>query len=203
MKICNLVLVLGIAPMVMACGGGGGGTASPQLIQDSLNIANETQDILDRIDPLPNTVGANVPTSGSATYSGTLGGVAMLPSGIGDPATFLGNADVTANFATNTMSGSARDFIGTTGGLNSQLTRYSGTVAITSGDFGGANRSDVTANASGSLTSTGGTFSFDGPIEGDFVGANAEGLRMTSGTTGFVRLDSTNVVGGLELVTER
>jgi hypothetical protein len=138
-----------------------------------------------------------------ATYSGTLAGVAFIPATAGDPATFLGNVSLNTDFTNNTMQGTARNFVGTTGGLNSDLTRYSGTIAVTNGDFGGADRAAVTANASGTLTSNGNTFVVGGVMSGGFVGSNVEALRLVTPITNVVEINGFQVLGGLELIAER
>jgi hypothetical protein len=187
----------------MACGGTGSENEELLLVQSASEIANDTQDILDRVGVLSISPNANIPTSGTAVFSGTLAGVVFLPTEPGDPATFLGNADVTTNFFNNTLSGTARNFVGVSGGADSDLVGYSGTVVISGGDFGGADRSAVTGNVSGTLSSQDDVIAINGPIAGVFLGDDAEALRMISSTTGVIDVNGTAAVGGLELVTER
>jgi hypothetical protein len=197
----SLLAVSIVAPFLTACGGGDSGELS--LAQNASAIANDTQLILDRINLMPGTSSANVPTTGSAVYSGTLAGVVVLPSRIGDPATFLGNVDVTTDFSDNTLTGSARNFVGTSGGVSSELVSYSGTMAISAGDFGGTDRSVVTGTVSGELSSQGDVFAINGAMSGGFYGDNSEALRMITSTTGVIKVNGSAVFGGAELVAER
>lgn len=109
-----------------------------------------------------------LPIKGTASYAGfmTLG----LPIG-GAPQDFIGDLDVSVDFAANRdqVSGTASNFKGLTG-----------TLSIAGGDLDRATDTNVDytfdGTVTGSLAQAGQSYDIDGNIVGEFRGRNQDGL---------------------------
>lgn len=135
------------------------------------------------------TAPANVPTSGSATYSGSSGhggalGVYFVPSGTGTitSGTLAGNASVTANFTNGAVTGTLSNMTATpaAGGtatpwndvaLSATVSREPATVFF--------NGSTSTGNAPAGAGPAGFSSAATGSLQGGFYGPNAEEVGAT------------------------
>lgn len=126
-------------------------------------------DMYDRSEFLPYSLPASIPTSGSARYQGFVATVIDYP-GV-DWNSVIGNLTLDANFANDTISGSASNFVDIAG------ENYSGSLAVTSGVY---DRTldpvtdwTIAADIGGTLTDTGAvTYAVDGEMFADFIGVN-------------------------------
>lgn len=153
-----------------------------------------------------------MPTSGTATYNGyALVGANRLGQVSGAPKVGVeGTATLTADFANNTVAGSATNFVGgdvgsqntTTGKfpITSAITAYPGTITISNGCIGTNGCSLVTrpnqmqADFSGTLTGVH-TITTSGQLLADFKGTPIQGIAVTGGTIN-TTVDGTAVPSG-------
>lgn len=150
---------------------------------------------------LYNSTTAAIPTSGTATFKG----YAELGMNLDNSATTAprlgveGTATITADFAKQTLSGSATNFVGTTvGNMNTTTGKYpftgpanyyTGTIAITNGCIGTApgcmsntNANQFTADFAGTLNGSGNTMIASGQVQGNLKGTPLKGIATTTST---------------------
>jgi hypothetical protein len=133
------------------------------------------------------TDGVVFPSSDTATFSGIYQSVLDRS---GTSTTLIGLADLTADFAANTVNGSADRFVGE---LSTGATGfYTGTVAL-DGEIGkdpaidGSRPNDLRLDYSGILTGNGQTVSLSGSSDmGKFLQTPITGLEATGASTAFI-----------------
>src|SRR6185503_2087283 len=113
------------------------------------------------------TPAASVPTTGSATFNGFTVGVGAVANG---PANYSlrGNAQIIANFATQSVTTNLTNFIAGTYGASASIPDLTGTSSMAGNAYAGA-------IAGGNLTGT---------INGNFYGSSAQettGVWQVSG----------------------
>lgn len=121
--------------------------------------------LLDEIGALPPTLSIEMPTSGTATYTGYATGEIEVSAVLTD--VIIADASLTANFGAATISGSLDNFEA------SSLATMSGSLMLSSGSIvSSAFASDV----DGVLAYGADTITIDGVLIGGFVGASADAL---------------------------
>jgi hypothetical protein len=168
----------GLAAIMMlgACGGGG---------SDGFGFATRlgaAEEVFSDLEAEVVTPAPSVPAGGTALYRGYAAVV------IDDDATsdlvLLGDAEVTADFSTDTITGGADNFEG--GRDASDFARYDGALTLEDGAISG---SSIDARLSGTLTGGGNTVVVDNALEGEFRGDPIEGIAL--GSQEDIRLNGT------------
>ena len=165
----NTVFLAGCSIAILSgCGGGGSGGATFE------SISTQGQSLLATYGTAPVTDVANMPSSGTATYSGTAAYSLdySTAAGIAQNATSVSDVSLVADFASSTMSGSATNFkaydpnISLDGKINVN-------GVITGNEF--------LAGVTGTVTETGYGLKipvgYSGTVAGEFVGNNADAIR--------------------------
>ena len=121
-----------------------------------------------------------IPDSGEVDFLGLLYVNADTP---GNATELYGQANLTANFSSSTMSGTLTDFFGTdrTGAEDA----YSGTLAVTNGAIGKpalAQVNDFAFDYGGTLTGNGESVALSGTIDGKFKADPMRGLLGSDGS---------------------
>lgn len=197
MKFYKCISTLAISCVLSACGGGSETISSAE----ALDRLDEIEASLDDFAALSSTVAGDIPTTGSATYTGVVGGAAQQSEFVvGDPITFLGDAQVDVNFATSTLTGTGTNFFGTTGGTDPELVLYSGTLQVTGGSFDNSDPNSVVAQVDGTLTSSEHTIVVGSSASGGFAGSSAEGIGFITPETDAVTVNGTDYLGGVEFI---
>jgi len=131
--------------------------------------------LLDEIGLLDSTPSIDMPTSGSATYTGYATGEIDVSSTITD--TVIADANFTATFsgAGGTLSGSMSNFSASTGGFGStQSTDMAGSLLTLSG--GTISGNSFTGAIDGTLIYNSNTITVDAAASGGFLGPAADTL---------------------------
>jgi hypothetical protein len=161
----RILAVLGLAGLA-ACGGGGGGGNDVTLDAPAtgshtqqLRALNSTAERLADQDFTP-----DLPTSGSATYTGHLAGLAVF--GTAEPVLVTAGVTLTAEFVPGTIAGSFTN-------ARSADDAVSGSGTFTDGAIGPAG---IDTRVTGTLSRAGTVHAVDGAFRGAFLGANARAI---------------------------
>jgi hypothetical protein len=177
MKLPGICVGLCLVASLSACGGSGtsGGPSFSSL-------SSTGQSILSQYGSAPATDVANMPTSGTATYSG----VAAYSTDSGDPAYLalyaqtLSQLELNADFGTSTISGRAYNFktIRPGASIDGQI-NVNGTISgnTFNADVSGSTRESVDAIQNYQVNYT-------GNVQGEFVGSGADAVRGTGSAIG-------------------
>ena len=158
-----------IAAMALTACGGGSSSSSNNSVDD---LSESGIELIERLALLPETDTLDMPVSGTARYDG----YAAYSSSTSDPVRIVSDPDtlsevqLTANFGSSTISGSATNFQSYEG------VDIDGALAITNGTIVDAT---LTADIGGTLTEDGVNVSYDGEIQGGFLGEDAEAIAGT------------------------
>lgn len=114
------------------------------------------------VNAMPPHTGADMPTSGAATYNG----FATVMAATRTPTTLVGDASINANFTRGTLDGNLTNFVGTADGA--AMAPYSGSIGLRNGQIGTVAPNSFTADAVGTLRSTTDVVSVDGSVLGGF-----------------------------------
>ena len=182
---------LGMVGALSACGGSSTSSSGSLTNASFETLAQSGRSLIAEYGSASPTDVANMPTSGAATYRG----VAAYSASFSNPVDIVAYAEtvsaleVTADFASSTVSGQATNFqyFDPSVDLNGQI-NLNGT--ITGNRFNASLSGSITESAGG-ITATG---NYTGSASGDFVGASAEGLRGTGVATGDYGLFGTESV---------
>ena len=145
-----------------------------------------------------------MPSSGSVTYDG-VGFVYYKVNG--QETDLLGDASIRANFGTDTMSGTVKNFVGgpVVGTGVDDITAYTGNLAMT-GEVGttaaGCNAC-FAGQVSGTLIGSGDTIRIDSTLLGDFFGAGHESITGFTPNSNTVLVNGVVSTGGAVVVAER
>lgn len=144
-----------------------------ELIQYA-DSASEAQDLNRRVAALANTAFVSMPDAGSVSYTGNAT-VVYVQNGV--EVGLLGQANVTADFGTGLVAGSADGFFGGTG--PSDLQSYTGALTF-AGQIGVRRPNSFDAVISGDLSGQGQTIAIDGPLMGNFRGPGAQAMSAVT-----------------------
>ena len=173
--------------------------------QAFLALQQETLALQDATGNLDVTPVADLPVVGSATYEGTAR-IALDPLAGGTGSELIGEASITADFETATLTGQADGFYGTVNG--GEVTSFGGTLFLSEGaiDASRAGGDQIGANLNGTLSGGGDTLVVDGGVTGNFLGdppllnEPPEALLLeTTDETG-IRLNGDTVTGGVQII---
>lgn len=162
-----------------------------------------------------------MPTTGTATYTGYAAVAGNYDNAVTTQPNIVavGTAELSADFGTGSLSGSATNFVGgpfgppdpKTGNRTptAKVQYYAGTVTVSNGCIGTANGCSnvtqpyqVSANYKGTLTGGGNTVAVSGQALGDFKGTSAQGVTLLT-NTGTVTLNGAKVDGGLQIYAKQ
>lgn len=115
-----------------------------------------------------------MPSDGTATFTGYAGIAVDAPGGV---LGLLGIAELEADFAALSITGSADDFYGDQDGT---LDPYEGSLAFINGAIGSGVPNDIDFDYVGVLTGEGNTIILDGSVFGKFKGTPIVGLVAAS-----------------------
>lgn len=189
------------------------GCLSPAKIERALSAVNRVSDYesLDsRIDVLPQTAVADLPTQGSADFDG-MGNLQIRPSNGSSTLQILGDVNMTADFGDGTLTGNMTEMRGASG---TRLTNTKFFDAVGEITFGGRTSSigDLSGNGAAGFetdfrgsfdTDVRGQWTVDGMLVGAFVGDNGpSGLVGSSRDANAVRNVSDNAMS-LDILAER
>lgn len=144
--------------------------------------------------------GADMPTTGSATYNG----FATLLIDTPTDSALAGDARIAANFGTRTLSGDMTNFIGSVDG--SPYTAFNGSLAIRNGQIGVSTASSFNGDLTGTLSSSQDVVRVDGDVSGNFRSdgtINAAALSASSTTDTDIFVNGVSQDGRLGIVAER
>ena len=122
-----------------------------------------------------------MPTSGTATYQGAAAysSTYSTAAGLAAYATTVSDVELLADFANSTISGTADNFKTSVAGVS-----LSGGMNVN----GSITNNTFSAAVAGTVTESGANLTvpvaYSGSVNGEFVGANAEGLRGLGSATG-------------------
>jgi len=198
---------LGLAILAMATGCDEFAFDDPPTTDEQAYLAlqQETQALQDATGDLAVTPVADLPVVGSATYEGTAR-IALDPPAGGTGSELIGEASITADFETATLTGQADGFYGTVNG--GDVTSFDGTLFLSEGaiDASGAGGDQIGASLNGTLSGGGDTLVVDGGVTGNFLGdplllnePPAALLLETTDDTG-IRLNGDIVTGGVQII---
>jgi hypothetical protein len=198
---------LGLAILAMATGCDEFAFDDPPTTDEQAYLAlqQETQALQDATGDLAVTPVADLPVVGSATYEGTAR-IALDPPAGGTGSELIGEASITADFETATLTGQADGFYGTVNG--GDVTSFDGTLFLSEGaiDASGAGGDQIGASLNGTLSGGGDTLVVDGGVTGNFLGdplllnEPPEALLLeTTDDTG-IRLNGDIVTGGVQII---
>ena len=148
-----------------ACGGGSSGSSGASYSE----LSSAGIDLITRLDQMPVTEAAAMPTSGGAVYEG----VAAYSFSSDDAVQIVQNPDTLSNvklradFAGGTISGSATNFRSAYG------IDIDGALSISNGAVRG---SEFGADLRGTLREDGVNVTYDGALAGSFLGQSADAL---------------------------
>lgn len=141
------------------------------------------------------TLVANMPTTGAATYEGEAAMRLRTPAA---DLSLVGDAELRADFARGTLSGRADDFIGVDGGFDAQ--EYDGALTLSNGRISG---NDARGSLRGRLTSDDHDIRASASMSGDFKGRTSpQGILMES-TGGVATVDGRLATGSVVIAAER
>lgn len=173
--------------------------------QAYLALQQETLALQDATGDLAVTPVADLPVVGSATYEGTAR-IALDPLAGGTGSELIGEAAITADFETATLTGQADGFYGTIDG--GEVTSFDGTLFLSEGaiDTSGSGSEQIGASLNGTLSGGGDTLVVDGGVTGNFLGdplllnEPPEALLLETTAETELRLNGDIVTGGVEII---
>jgi hypothetical protein len=198
----RLSCAAGVCLLLAACGGGGGDDDPPP------TLSRQADAMVERLDrDAPFNTGftgqpGEMPTSGSATFSGFAG----LDVKGAEPVLLTGRATLTADFGAATISGAATGFEGERGGA---LTRYAGTVRFVNGTIGtspsvpGSVPNDIRFRYEGALVAPGTDIVVGSDATGKFRGTPIKGLVAASAPAAVAEVNGVTTQAPFALVAER
>jgi len=143
------------------------------------------------------------PTTGTVNFIGTWRNVLDAS---GTPTILIGLADVDANFATTTFSGTIDEFVGEINGGATGF--YAGIVTISNGEIGkaapgpGSAQNDIRFDYAGNLTGNGQVIVLSGSNDmGKFLQTPITGVEATGSST--ATLDGLSVTDDMSLYADR
>jgi hypothetical protein len=145
-------------------------------VDDYNAMAIAYNDVRAEVQSLPWSTSADMPTTGSATYTGYATVLMDTPT----DSMMVGDARLTADFDRSTLTGNLNNFVGTVNG--SDYANYSGSLGLTNGEIGIASASALGADISGTLTSNTDRVTINGGVQGNFRSdgpINAAGLAAS------------------------
>ena len=170
------ILISALALSACGGGGGGGGLGSGVSLTDFANINASTN--LNELTPNATVNG----TSDTLSYTGFVnigpdtGGASLVG--------FVGELDVSVNFASDAVSGSAQNFGEyTSATATGNLPGVSGSLAI-NGSLTGSNDSGLGDGMTGTAIGTVGGYAFDMTFDGNVLGASRDGVALYFDNTG-------------------
>ncbi len=131
--------------------------------------------------------GAEMPNTGSATYSGY---ATLLINSPNDTA-LVGDATISADFTNSTLNGNLTNFVGTADG--SDYDEFSGSIALKDGEIGATTASSLTADIKGSLSNDDDLVTVNGGVVGNF---RTDGELNAAGLTALDTSDTDFTVNG-------
>jgi hypothetical protein len=175
MKLAHIILLGSSVTLLTACGGGGGSGASFE------SISSKGLSLLATYGTAPVTDVANMPSSGTANYTGTAAysTVYSTAAGIAQNATSVSDVSLVADFANSTMSGSSQNFKSYDPNI-SMSGRINVNGNITGNEFSAAVNGTVTESGYGLTIPV----NYSGAVGGVFVGTNADAVRGLGSATG-------------------
>lgn len=156
-----------MAPFLVGCG------RMAELVQYA-GSADAAQDLQGRVAALPQTPLADMPVTGSVDYAGF---ATLAYSHAGADVGLLGQASLTANFASQLVFGQIAEVFGGTGATDAQA--FSGQLTV-NGQIGLRRPNGFDAAVSGQLSGGGRILALTGPLRGEFRGADAAALFAIS-----------------------
>ena len=174
-KISRFAPCLPVLALLCACGGGGGGGDDDTPLSEYASDSIRASQLISQNASLAQTDASAMPSTGYAEYDGIVGmAFGATPESIAS-AEIIGELDLTANFATNTISGEFDDFDTSSGQA------LSGQLIVSNGQIVG---SDFTADITGTLTgTTNAPGAVSGTIDGDFLGTDHSAISGTGTAT--------------------
>lgn len=179
MKLGTKLLALGVAAYGLS------GCAAISLAQK----ASEYQEVYDRVDAQTATDPTTMPTTGTATYKG--GAVIAGDFGTDENVGFIGDAELTADFAAATVNGRLDNFgalvmsdklaaevdAGTASTRELLFAAKKATGSVTITDTGGIIGNTWGGTTSGTITTGGTDYTIAGGVGGQFKGTGASSIQ--------------------------
>ncbi len=156
-------------------GGGGGGLGSGVSLTDFANINASTNLNELTSDATVNGSSDTLSYSGFVNIGPDTGGATLVG--------FVGEMNVSVNFSSDAISGSAQNFGEYTATTTGNLPAVSGSLAI-NGSLTGSNDSGLGDGMSGTAVGTVGGYAFDMTFDGNVLGATRDGVAMYFDNTG-------------------
>jgi hypothetical protein len=173
-------------------------TRTPQE-QAFIDLQDETLAIRSELDTLDPTSYANLPVSGQATYDGTA--VVALDTSV--PTELIGVASVTANFATDRITGNMTGFVGAIDG--GEVVDYDGNLTISNGIIAVRSSDYVDVRVDGALVAGDDVLDVNAELNGNFYGTTGggalppPGLDMSATEDSVFTLNGAEVGGGMQV----
>jgi hypothetical protein len=144
--------------------------------------------------------GAEMPNTGSATYTGY---ATLLVNSPNDTA-LVGDARIEADFTNSTLNGNLTNFVGTVDGDG--YDDFSGSIALKDGEIGATTASSLTADIKGSLSNDEDLVTVNGGVVGNFRTdgeLNAAGLTALDTSSTEFTVNGQSYGGDLGIVAIR
>lgn len=206
LRIAGTLALCGLA--LAGCGGGGGGGDSSSEVETGAPLGPQAEAMVDRLNRIaPFNTGwtgqpGAMPTTGTATFSGFAG----FKVGGPEPVDLTGRATLTADFASLTITGSARDFEAAGAG---RPVPYAGTINFVNGEIGrstavpGSVPNDIRFRYEGRLDTIGSRIEVGSDATGKFRGTPIRGLVADSAEDATARVNGAVVPAPFSLVATR
>lgn len=166
--------------------------------QAYLALQDETLALGETIAGLDVTPAADLPVTGSATYSGTAR-IALDPLAGGEGSDLIGQVQITADFETASLSGQADGFHGSIDG--GDVTAFDGQLFLSQGEIDASGGGDqIGANLNGTLSGGGDTLVVDGGVTGNFLGEAPDALLLEAAEGTAFSLNGDSVSGGIQII---
>jgi hypothetical protein len=188
----RLALFGPLALLLCACGGTTTKDATLSNAQAYAQTAASATALQSNLNALPPL--ATMPTSGTATFAGYAG--LTYTNTAAQRAELVGTANLSADFANSSITGSLTNFIGgtVTDPKTNSITNplpYVGSLKLANGTIGPGNA--ATANVSGKLTTVGLTVNVNSTVKGGFVGNPLQGVELDTAQAAAASLAGTTV----------
>ena len=173
--ISKLFLGFLVVSNVSGCGGGSSGSSAASYSELSSSGIN----LITRLNQMPATSEAAMPTGGSAVYDGVVAYSfsSFDPVQIAQNPDTLSNLELRANFGSGTVSGSATNFRSAYG------IDIDGALNISNGAIRG---SEFAADLGGTLREDGVNVTYNGELAGGFLGESANAVAGGGAANAFV-----------------
>ncbi len=166
-----------------------------------LALQDDTTAIRSQLDLLDTTDIASLPLTGTATYDGTALIALTTPTRDSE---LIGNASITADFATDILSGQMGGFYGSID--DGEVEAFDGNITISKGLIDRTDTTVIDAKVDGTLVGSTDVLDVNATLNGNFLGEPTfldeapDGIELSATDTSVFTLNGDVVTGGMDVV---